>query len=281
MAARFRPDLYRGTASSYDRYRPPYPAALIADLAARAGADGTGRLIDLACGTGQVCCGLSTFFAEIWAVDQEPEMIALTQQNAAQSPGRARWHFEVCAAEDLAAPPAAATLITIGNAFHRMRRDALAAAAIGWLQPGRQLALLWGGSPYDSAPAPGNQPGYDEPWQRTLRDLTSRWQQRPGAAERIPAGYAAERVARPDAVVLRGAGFEPLDRREFSADLTWTLDAIAGFLASTSVLSPAALGDEAGPFRDELRDSLLACEPSGQFRQRATFACELVRRPAE
>src|SRR5262245_50286595 len=48
----FRPDLYRGTAHDYDRYRLPYPAELIDDLCTRVAADGSGRLLDLACGPG-------------------------------------------------------------------------------------------------------------------------------------------------------------------------------------------------------------------------------------
>jgi SAM-dependent methyltransferase len=54
----FRRDLYRGTARDYDRFRVPYPQALIDDLAGRSGADGQGRLLDLACGTGQVTFAL-------------------------------------------------------------------------------------------------------------------------------------------------------------------------------------------------------------------------------
>ena len=56
--AEFRRDLYRGTAGYYDRFRVPYPAGLVGDLADRTGADGTGRLLDLACGTGQLSFAL-------------------------------------------------------------------------------------------------------------------------------------------------------------------------------------------------------------------------------
>lgn len=51
---RFAADLYRGTAWYYDRYRLPYPEAMLADLVRRAGVSGQGRLLDLACGTGQL-----------------------------------------------------------------------------------------------------------------------------------------------------------------------------------------------------------------------------------
>jgi hypothetical protein len=45
---RFAADLYRGTAGYYDRYRLPYPEAMLADLVRRARVSGHGRLLDLA-----------------------------------------------------------------------------------------------------------------------------------------------------------------------------------------------------------------------------------------
>jgi 2-polyprenyl-3-methyl-5-hydroxy-6-metoxy-1,4-benzoquinol methylase len=65
----FRPDLYQGTAGYYDRFRVPYPPDLIDDLGGRAGADGAGRLLDLACGTGQLSFAVHARFAEVWADD--------------------------------------------------------------------------------------------------------------------------------------------------------------------------------------------------------------------
>jgi SAM-dependent methyltransferase len=86
----FRRDLYRGTAADYDRFRPPYPPALIEDLARRSGADGTGRLLDLGCGTGQITFALQDRFAEVWAVDQEPGMVRVDGANPSHFAGLAR-----------------------------------------------------------------------------------------------------------------------------------------------------------------------------------------------
>ncbi len=78
----FRPDLYRGTAPFYDAYRPPYPGALFADLGRHIRISGTGRLLDLACGAGQVALALADLFAEVWAVDQEAESVAQGRSTA-------------------------------------------------------------------------------------------------------------------------------------------------------------------------------------------------------
>lgn len=66
----FRRDLYRGTARYYDAYRMAYPPELAADLTRRVSANGTGRLLDLACGTGQVTFLLAPSFSTVLGVDR-------------------------------------------------------------------------------------------------------------------------------------------------------------------------------------------------------------------
>jgi hypothetical protein len=47
-------DLFAGTAEYYDKYRVPYPEAMLNDMIERARSTGQGRLLDLACGTGEL-----------------------------------------------------------------------------------------------------------------------------------------------------------------------------------------------------------------------------------
>ena len=101
--ATYAPDLYRGTAEYYDRFRLSYPDALIADLVRRTGASGAGRLLDLACGTGQLAFALRSSFASVWAVDQEPDMIAVVRSKAASGTGRIA--AIVSSVQELDAPP--------------------------------------------------------------------------------------------------------------------------------------------------------------------------------
>lgn len=265
----FRPDLYQGAARAYDEFRLAYPADLIAGLAGRTGADGTGRLLDLACGTGQAAFALSGDFAEIWAVDQEPDMIDVARHKADAAGAAARFRFLVGDAAQLSAPADYFDLITIGNAFHRLPGTVVARASLGWLRPGGFLALLWGGAPtYD-----------DAPWQRALAAVMERWQQRPGAQARIPASYAADRNARSDQHILAEAGFELAGRHTVTLSHDWTADELAGFVASTSVLSAAALGEDAAEFDADLRSELAACQPDGRFSQHTEVAYDLARRP--
>jgi ubiquinone/menaquinone biosynthesis C-methylase UbiE len=58
----FRPGLFHGTAEHYDRFRIGYPRLMLADLVQRAAVSSRGRLIDLACGTGQIAVALADTF---------------------------------------------------------------------------------------------------------------------------------------------------------------------------------------------------------------------------
>ena len=242
---------------------------MITDISTRTGADGTGQLLDLACGTGQIAFALWAGFAEIWAVDQEPGMIEVARRKAAASGDAARFRFLTAAAEELAVPAGHFDLVTIGNAFHRLPRAIVGRAALSWLRGGGFLALLWGGSPWLG----------DEPWQHALAATMDRWQHRPGAEELVPAGWAAARDARPDAEILTEAGFEIVGRYSFPVTHDWTAAEIAGFLSSTSVLSSHALGEHAAAFEADLRRELSAAQPDGEFRQETEFAYDLARRP--
>jgi SAM-dependent methyltransferase len=262
----FSPDLFRGKAESYDRFRLSYPDALISDLARQTGASGQGRLLDLACGTGQLAFALRSSFAEVWAVDREPDMVALVAAKAAADPGAGRILPVVAGAAELDAPPAHFSVVVIGNAFHRLPRDLVAGRVHGWLQPGGFLALCW---------SLGTQAGPLD-WQVAFGGLLSRWQAALGGGDRVPANWDRARRQRPDADVLTAAGLEPAGRSEFLVEHRWTLPELAGFARTLSVLPTAALADHAAAFDDSLSAELGPYARDGRLTETVSFACELA-----
>jgi SAM-dependent methyltransferase len=265
----FRQGLYRGTAGDYERFRPPYPQPLIDGLAARAGADGTGTLLDLACGPGPLGFPLRGHFRRVLAVDAEPEMLAVLRGKALAA-GAANISVLACSATDLHLPSESLDLVAIGNAFHRLPRQAVAAAVLRWLRPGAHLALVWGGVPSHG----------EAPWQQAMAAVMARWMNRPGLAGRLPASYEQDRRDRPDRAILDQAGFQYTGSWQFTAHHDWTIESLTGFAYSTSILSRAALGELAPAFEADLRAELNPHSDHGHFPQEISFAYELARRPA-
>lgn len=264
----FRPDLYRGTAEFYDRFRLPYPPDLVEHLCREASVSGAGRLLDLACGPGTVTFALSDHFVEVWAVDQETETIEFATRKAAdQDVQNVRWIAG--RAEDVDADEVF-ELVTIGTAFHRLDRRRVAEQAARWLRSGGHLALLWSNTPLSGA----------EPWQQVYAATLVDWMQRTGADDRLPPELEGHLVQHPQAAVLTDAGFADVRRYEFPEIHDWTIAALIGLVYSTSLLPRSVLGDRVGAFEADLEARLTAIEPSGIFREYATFAYDLAyRRP--
>jgi SAM-dependent methyltransferase len=262
---RFAADLFHGSAESYDRYRLGYPEAMLADLVRRTGVSGRGRLLDLACGTGQLAFPLRRWFGEVWAVDQEPDMVDLVRAKAAAL-GAVEVRPVVSSAETLEAEPEYFELAVIGNAFHRLRRDLVAGRILGWLQPGGCLALCWTSGPWDG---PGE-------WQQALAAALAEWKTTLGAGSRIPAGWDLVRQRRPDVQVLSDAGFSVAESYEFAVEHRWTLPELAGYVRSTSFLPASVIGDQAAAFDADLAARL----GPGPFTETVSFAYELARKPA-
>jgi len=267
--ARFPTDLYRGTAEFYDRYRLPYPTSMLTQLVAGSHLSGRGRLLDLACGTGQLAFPLSPHFAQVWAVDQEPDMVETVRAKATAARMR-KLRPVVSSAETLDAEPDYFELAVVGNAFHRLERDLIARRLLRWLTPHGHLALCWSTSPWVG----------EEDWQQSLAATLSRWRRKLGVEHRIPAGADRERERRPDAEVLAAAGFKMVGRHRFTVEHHWSLAELTGHIRSTSFLPPAVLGDRAGEFDADLAATLRAHNDEDVFTQTVSFAYDLARKPA-
>jgi SAM-dependent methyltransferase len=124
-ALEYDPGLYRGTAGDYDRFRVGYPQVMLGELLGFVQPSGRGRLLDLACGTGQVTFAIARAFAEVWAVDQEPDMIRVVSDKASAS-GASQLRATVSPAEELDAPTGMFELVA-----NRLRLRARPATWIG------------------------------------------------------------------------------------------------------------------------------------------------------
>jgi SAM-dependent methyltransferase len=268
IPSNLRSDAFLGTAKAYLRYRPPYPKALLDDLLACAAAPSMAVLLDLACGPGRVALDLARSFDRVLAIDLEPEMIEVGQQEAARRGiGNVTWL--VGRAEDLTLAPSSIDLITIGEAFHRLDQGMIVQKALSWLKPGCCLATLGTVGILDGP----------EPWQKTIAEIGERWKRRAfpsGWAQGLPGADvgpgAGERV-------LRKAGFVDVDSRSFMEPLDWSFEEIVGYLRSTSTCSERALSADFAAFQKELQAALMAEDCQSRFHEELSAGYTIGRKP--
>jgi SAM-dependent methyltransferase len=264
----FRSGLFEGTAQDYDRYRLPYPDNLVARIREQVRPDGTGRLVDLGAGTGQVARALRPCFADVIAVDPEPDMVEYGRARSAREGDAIDWRLG--RAEDADFPAASIDVVASGNAFHRFDRPVVAKKAAAWLRPNGAILLMWSNSFTDPAWVEGGQ------LQAEISRVLSEWQRRSGADARVPVGW--ERHEYPDEVVLREAGFSHVVECEVRVHHTWTVETIIGFLRATSAYSRSAIGDLHDAFEADMRRTLFDVDPSGRYEQDVRYGARIARR---
>lgn len=132
MAAPFK-DHFSTCAADYARYRPTYPAALVAHLAGLA--PERRHALDCGCGTGQLATRLAGAFARVTAVDASPALIA----DAEPCPGVT---YRVAPAEATGEATGSVDLVAVAQAAHWFDLPAFYAEARRVLRPGGAVALI-------------------------------------------------------------------------------------------------------------------------------------------
>ncbi len=212
---------------------------------------------------------LQPFVADVLGIDQEQDMVDFASEKALGR-GLRDMRWASGRAEDFTAAETF-DVVTIGNAFHRLRRADVAERARQWLVPGGHLAVVSSSSGSQSGPAP---------WQRVLNDCAKDWAERVGENDRVPAGWELELARKPHTAVLSAAGFDIIGRYSFADVHDWAVDELVGLLYSTSFFPRAALGERVVEFEADLAKRLLALEPSGVFREEISAEYDLATAPA-
>ncbi len=257
----YDPTLFQGAAWYYVRYRSRYPQILFDNLAERFQLDGTKRLLDLGCGAGLVALPFSDRFQEVVAIDPDAEMLKEAQAEAeATGVKNIRWIHD--RAESISEELGQFRLATFGRSFHWMQRELVAEKLQTLLSDNGAIAIL----------KTGDDPWHSElPWKKTAIAVVKRW-----LGEQRRTGQAGEGAWKPLAVshdeVLATSGFARQDTIEVTFEKAWTIESYLGYLYSTAFALPSFFGENREKFEADLRESLLAVEPSGQFTEELSAA---------
>ena len=132
--------LFTGTAWHYARYRPGYPEAFLADLVARFRLDGTGRLLDVGCGTGQLTIPLAKHVSSAIGMDPVPEMLSEAATRA-QAAHVTNVTWAQGSSVDLPGEFGRFRLVTMGRSFHWMDRERVLTALAGMVDADGGLVI--------------------------------------------------------------------------------------------------------------------------------------------
>jgi SAM-dependent methyltransferase len=247
----FDSTLFDGAPYYYSRYRPKYPPQLYAQLAHGLNLNGSGRLLDLGCGTGLIALAFHDQFEQVIGLDPDPAMLAEAQREAsAVNAKNIIWLQQ--SAEQIGTDLGTFKLITIGRAFHWMDRPLVIQLSYELLEPGGGLVLL---------ATHGEDPWKDEtPWKQSALAVVKRWL---GERRRAGQGWWVDPDP-PHAELLAQSPFFLQVLYEASYQQTWTIDSFIGYLYSTAFCLRSFLPDPEA-FEAELRETLLAINPAGQF----------------
>lgn len=255
----YDPTLFQGAAWYYARYRSQYPQELFDLLAEIFHLDGKGRLLDLGCGAGLIAIPFRDRFQEVVAVDPDADMLAEAQQQAAAvGATNIRWIHD--RAESITPDWGQFRLVTFGRSLHWMQRELVLNSLYPLLSEDGGIAIL------KTSESPWNS---DHPWKQATLSAVKRW-----LGEQRRTGQGGQGLWKPLAVpheeVLAKSQFPRQATYEVKFTKTWTIDTYLGYIYSTAFALPSFFGNNRESFEADLRASLLAVEPSGEFTETLT-----------
>ncbi|CAM3023550.1 methyltransferase domain-containing protein [Sporolactobacillus spathodeae] len=240
-------EVYDGTAYYYLKYRGQYSKQLIRMIADICHLNGSGRLLDLGCGTGKLTFPLIPYFKESIGIDISSDMLQKAESQA-ELLGLSLSSWVRMQSEDLDPASGPYQLITSGDAFHWMDREKVLSLSYQLLAPGGALALVGQGHML------GN---HSELWQQTVQTVITEW--------------FGDKAGRPVEVqeshehLLARSAFKKIQSGNIYTTRKRDIHSIIGYLYSTSGCHKEYLGNKAPQFERELTERLKEINPDGVF----------------
>ncbi len=258
-AKKFDPELFKSTHEYYAKYRPDIEEEVIDIIVKHFNVRPSDRVLDVACGTGQVTLAMEGKCAEMVCLDPDPEMLKLAKKATKDSKIKITWLNY--GAEDLGKLKKDVgnfKVATICRAFH-------------WLDQEQVLNDLNNLIKEDGGAAIFSERTFwtgQEEWQQAVKKVVQRYL---GEERRAGKGKFKE----PESLweeVLAHSAFKFVKACEVPVVRNWDAESIIGYLFSTSSAAPHLFGDQIDRFKEETKNTLLAINPKGAFQENAVWS---------
>ena len=141
MSQDYDPDLFRGTAEYYWRYRSPYAPEALAHVVASFGLGRGDRVLDLGCGPGILTLPMAEISKDVIALDPDPEMLEEGRRQA-RAAGLSNIDWRQAGSREVAGLTGPFKLVVMGQSFHWMDRDQVLTDLYDLVEDGGGLAMI-------------------------------------------------------------------------------------------------------------------------------------------
>jgi SAM-dependent methyltransferase len=253
--------LFGGSARYYRAGRFPYPPELATAFQEELGLDGSGRLLDVGCGTGEIALRLASLYEEVVGLDADEEMIAEAREEARRQ-GQPNTRWVNARSEQLPLDLGIFRTATFAQSFHWMEREHVAATVFEMLEP----SGAWVHVDVKTLPVPATdeQLSHPEPPRREIEGLVAHYL---GPVRRAGQGTLSGGTPGGESGIMLAAGFAGPRQRTLGAKrvLERSEDEIVASVFSVTSSAPHLFGSRLDEFESELRAALQRASPDGRF----------------
>ena len=222
------------TSAAFYHFREPYSLEFFETVAKRLNLTRRTRMLDVACGPGNLAIGFAPYTGTSTAVDHEPEMLRFARMNAAEAGTDVR--FIEAGIEDLNAETGSFDFVTIGRALHWLPNAATLAVLERVIAPDGHIAIC--GSTQTDSPV--------NAWAKKYGELRRACGNDPNESR-----YHVDKDQ-----WFAPFRFKRFDEVRVEHQQRVAIEDLIGRALSFSTTSPAAVGDRRPQFEAELRESL-------------------------
>lgn len=253
--------LFGGSARYYRAGRFPYSAELATAFQEELDLDGTGRLLDVGSGTGEIPLLLAPLYDEVVGLDADEDMIAEAREEALRR-GHRNTTWVNARAEELPLDLGTFRTATFAQSFHWMDRQRVAATVFEMLEPNG--AWVHVDTKTHRGAASDEQLSHPQPPRREIEELVERYL---GPVKRAGQGTLPSGTPSGEGEIMVAAGFAGPRRRVLDGRRVFerSEDEIVASIFSVTSSAPHLFGSRLAEFEQGMRQVLRRVSPGGRF----------------